>query len=393
MTEGRVVKWLKREGDRVAKGEPLFEVETEKATVEVEAPASGILGKILAGDGTVLPVGGLVAVLSEPGEAVPTVAVPAAMPTPPAPSPVIQPVLERGTPAVEGEEAKVSPAARRLARELGVDLLKVTGSGPDGRIVREDVLRVAESQKAAPKTELAPPQASPTPRGNVIPLTGMRKVIADRMSYSARTAPRVTIFMEVDMSEVVRVRERLLPEIEKAAKVRLTYTEMLVKAVAKALESHPIVNSIIAGEEIRLMDEINIGVAVAVEEGLVVPVVHEANKKSLAEIAVGVERVVEKARKREKLLPEEVQGSTFTITNTGLFGVDFSTPIINPPESAILGFGRIVEKPVVVGGQIVVRPMGHLSLSFDHRVMDGTPAAQFLADVKRILENYYVLLT
>jgi len=393
MTEGRIVKWLKREGEQVAKGEPLFEVETEKATVEVEAPASGVLGKILASDGTVLPVGGMAAMLTEPGEAVPTTAPSVAAPLAPTPAPVTPAPPEREVPAEGAEEARTSPAARRLARELGVDLSKVTGSGPEGRIVREDVLRAAEALKAAPRVELAPPLAPPAPGGKVIPLTGIRKVIADRMSFSARTAPRVTIFMEVDMSEVARIRERLIPEIEKTHRVRLTYTEMLVKAVAKALERHPIVNSIIVGEEIRLMDEINIGVAVAIEDGLVVPVVHEANKKSLTEIAVAVERVVEKARRREKLLPEEASGSTFTITNTGLFGVDFSTPIINPPESAILGFGRIVEKPVVVGGQVVIRPMGHLSLSFDHRVMDGTPAAQFLADVKRILENYYILLT
>jgi len=370
MTEGKVLKWLKKEGELVKKGEPLFEMESEKTVTQVEAETSGILRKILVQEGTVVPVGETIAILTEPGEELPS-------------SDTLKQMVEEKPQIVEEEKIKISPAARKLAEEHGIDITKIKGTGPDGRIVKEDILRVIESEKEVVKVSSLP--------AKIIPLEGMRKIIAERMALSARTTARVLLTIDVDMSEVSKLRQSLLEDVEKKWGVRLTYTDILVKAVAKALEEHPIVNSILVEDKIHVMESINIGVAVALKDGLIVPVVREANKKSLIEIALQLKELIEKAR-QGKLSTEEATGGTFTISNLGMYGVGVQMQIINPPEVAILGVGAITDKPAVINGQITIRPMMTLSLVFDHRALDGAPAAEFLVTLKRILENPYILL-
>lgn len=343
MKDGIVSQWLKREGDTVKEGEPILAIETEKVSCEIEAPASGVLRKILAREGDVVPVAEALAIVTAPGEELP----------------------EEEVPKVRVEERIIaSPAAKRLAREHGIDLAKVEGTGPGGRIVEEDVRRLIREAEAVPDVR------------EVIPLAGIRGVAAERLSKSIQTAAHCTITMEVDMSSAMKLREE----------VKVSYTDMLVKAVAEALAEHTILNSSLDAEGIRVFRDINVGVAVDTERGLVVPVVHNADRKPLQEIASTLGKLVERAREG-RLTKEDVAGGTFTVTNLGMFGVDVFTPIINPPETAILGAGRVVERPVVVGKEVEIRPVMQMSLSFDHRVVDGAPAARFLRRVRELLEE------
>jgi len=367
MKEGTVIQWFKKEGDMVEKGEPLVEVLSEKATYDVEAPASGVLRKILTEEGTDVPVGETLGIITAPDEELPEIEVAAAPPAVEAEEAVAVP--ERKVEEKIERRVIATPAAKRLAREYNIDLTQIRGSGPGGRIVEEDVKRLIEGTRIMPRVR------------EVIPLTGIRKTAAERVSLSARTAPQSTITMEVDMSKAAELRE----------KVGVSYTDMLVKAAAKALTEHPIINSTLEKEQIKIFADINIGVAVATEMGLVVPVIHNANRKSLTEISSTLKGLAEKA-KQSKLAKEELTGGTFTITNLGMYGVDIFTPIINPPETAILGVGRVAEKPVVVKEQTVIRPLMQLSLTFDHRVVDGAPAAEFLQKVKQNLESPDALL-
>lgn len=352
MSEGTVVQWFKREGEKVEKGEPVVEVLSDKVTYEVEAPASGIIRKIMAEEGVDVPVAETLAVITAPDEELPEVEAMAEVP-------------------VERVEKRIVafPAAKRVAKEHGVDLAQVKGTGPEGRIVEEDVKRFIEEAKVARKIR------------QVIPLSGIRKTAAERVSLSAKTAPHSTITMGVDVTNAKKLRE----------KFQVSYTDVLVKAVAEALTEHSIMNSTLEKDQIKIFEDVNVGVAVATEAGLVVPVIHNADKKSLKEVASALKELVEKAR-NGKLTKDELSDGTFTITNLGMFGVDTFTPIINPPETAILGVGRIVEKPVVVDKKIVVKPVMQLSLSFDHRVVDGAPAARFLQKLKEIIENPESLL-
>ena len=347
-----MIEWFKKEGDAVEKGEPIVEVLTEKVTYDIEAPSSGVLRKVLVEEGVDVPVAGVLAVITAPDEELPEVEV------------ATEPSLER----VE-ERIIASPAAKRLAKEYDVDLVQVRGTGPEGRIVEEDIKRVLEEKKVKPKIR------------EVIPLTGIRKTAAERVSFSARTAPHTTLNMEVDMSKAAKLREEF----------QVSYTDVVAKATAKALVEHPIMNSTLDDEQIKVFHDTNIGVAVATQEGLIVPVIHNTDRKSLEEIASKIKELAEKTR-QGKLTKDELSGGTFTITNLGMYGVDTFTPIINPPETAILGVGRLTEKPVVEKGKIVIKPLMNLSLSFDHRVVDGAPAAQFLQKIKEILENPEVLL-
>lgn len=367
MKEGTVIEWFKKEGDIVKKGNPLVEVLSEKATYEVEAPASGVLRKILAPEGTDVPVAGNLGIITAPDEELPEIEPAAAAPRIEAEEAVAVP--ERKTVERIKERVIASPAAKRLAREHDIDLTKVKGTGPEGRIVEEDVRCLVEEVKAIPRVR------------EVIPLTGIKKTAAERVSLSARTAPQSTITMEVDMSNAVKLRER----------VHVSYTDMLVKAVAEALEEHPIMNSTLENEKIKIFADINVGVAVATERGLIVPVTYNADRKTLEEVASVLNKLIEKA-KQGRLTKEELRGGTFTITNLGMYGVDVFTPIVNPPETAILGVGRVVERPVVVDKQMMVRPVMQLSLTFDHRVVDGVPAAEFLQKVKQVMENPDTLL-
>jgi pyruvate dehydrogenase E2 component (dihydrolipoamide acetyltransferase) len=364
MKEGTVVQWFKKEGEPVKKGEPLVEVLSEKVTYDVEAPASGILRKILAVEGVDVPVAGTLGIIAEPDEPLPEIEE-VAVALPPERIEEVAPLPEKEIVKKVRERVLASPAAKRLAREYGIDLAKVKGSGPEGRIVEVDVKRYLEEETAlAPRVR------------EIIPLTGIRKTTAERVSLSARTAPHSTVTMEVDMSNAVKLRE----------KTQVSYTDILVKAVARALEEQRGLNSTLEREQIKIYEDINIGVAVATEKGLVVPVIRNANKKSLTQVASTLKELVEKARVG-RLTREDVTGGTFTITNLGMYGVEMFIPIINPPEAAILGVGKVAEKPVIINKEIKIKPIMYLSLSFDHRIVDGAPAARFLQRVKQILES------
>jgi pyruvate dehydrogenase E2 component (dihydrolipoamide acetyltransferase) len=306
-----------------------------------------------------IPVGQPIAIIAEEGEEAPK-------------------EIEVSVGAPPEKRIKASPAARRIAKEHGLDLTKIKGSGPGGIIVEKDVLHAisAEKPEVLPSFEVM----------EVIPLAGMRKTIADRMVYSYRTAPHVAITMEVDMTEALKLHQT----IEKIRGVDIPLTALLTTVTAFALKKHPIMNSVLEEDQIKMIKNINIGVAVALEDGLIVPVVHDADKKDLIETASLVRELIEKARKRE-LSIEELRGGTFTITNLGGFEVDIFTPIINPPQTAILGVGKIMERVKVVDKQIHAVPIMTLTLVFDHRVVDGAKAAQFLKEIKDLLEDSYKL--
>ena len=362
MKEGTVVQWFKAEGDTVQKGEPLVEVLSEKVTYDVEAPASGVLRKILASEAANVPIDEALGIIATPDESITEIEATVSG----SPQRVEEVAISPKEPTAEKIEGRIiaSPAAKRLAREHGVDLAKVHGSGPEGRIVEEDVEHFIREAKTAPKVR------------EIIPLTGIRKITAERLSLSARTAPHSNVIMEVDLTNAIKLRETL----------QLSYTDILVKTVAKALREHSIVNATLENDQIKIYEDINVGVAVDTSKGLVVPVVRDADKKSLSEIALAINEFVEKAREG-KLTREDMLGGTFTITNLGMYGVDLFIPIINPPETAILAVGKVTEKPVIVKGQVTIKPVMQLSLSFDHRTVDGAPAARFLQRVKQILES------
>jgi len=371
MEEGLLGKWIKHEGDQVKEGEPLCEIETEKATDELQAPASGTLLKITFGEGSSIPVNSVIAVIGTPGEDISAIlssSVPGkTVPTPEA-AETQKPVMQEKISDLG--EVRISPSARRLARERGIDLSQVRGTGPGGRIVSEDVLN------AANKTQPAPTQQKP------VALTGHRKVIADRLSLSARTAVHVPITMEVDMTAANRVKN----EFQESG-TKISVTDMIVKAAALALTEYPRANSMLLGEELKPLNEVNVGVAVGLDDDLLVPVIRNAGTISLREIARISKDLVERA-KNHSLSSKEMTGGTFTISNLGMFGdVILFAPIINPPETAILGVGRASPKPVAIDGAIGVRPMATFTLVFDHRVIDGVYATKFLQRIKELVQN------
>ena len=384
MKTGTIGKWLKKEGERVEKGEPLFEVEAEKVTKKIEAPESGILRRILAPEKVTIPVLQRIAVIAEQDEPLPEKL--EAAPQVASKEEVAKPVVEKAEEAgKERERVIITPVARKMVAEYKLDITRIRGTGPGGRIVKEDVLRTVEEAKQAPAEVL------PAEKVQVKPMTYVRKIIAERMLQSQLATAHVTLNMTVDMTEATKLRQRLLEEVEKATGIRVSYTDMIAKAVTKALREHSLLNSTLDGDNIKIFDYIHLGIAVAAEQGLMVPVIRNADKKSLIEIASTTRDLIEKVRTGTASI-DEVTGGTFTITNLGMFGVETFTPIINPPEVAILGVGGIVERPVVVDGQMVVRSMMPLSLTVDHRVIDGDVAARFLQRVKQILEGPYLLL-
>jgi pyruvate dehydrogenase E2 component (dihydrolipoamide acetyltransferase) len=351
MKEGTVGKWYKKEGDTVEKGEPLVEVVSEKATYDLEAPASGVVRKIVVEAGFDVPVNTVLAVITAPNEPLPRLDTQEAAPAA----------------ALGGIETRIlaSPAAKRLAREQGIDLALVTGTGNEGRIDEEDVRKFLEATGSTkPKVK------------EIIALSSFQKTSAERIAASYRTAPHSTVVMEVDISNAAELHERL----------KVSYTTIIVKAVAKALSEMPTINSSLEGERLKIFEDVNVGVAVATEKGLVAPVIRNVDKKTLKEIDAALVELTEKAR-QARLSREEVSGGTFTVTNLGMYGVDFFIPIINPPEAGILAAGRISEKPVVLDGKVEVRPMMTISLAYDHRIVDGVPAAQFLRSVKEKIEK------
>jgi pyruvate dehydrogenase E2 component (dihydrolipoamide acetyltransferase) len=400
MEDATIQTWFKREGEQVIKDEPLLVVETDKAAIEINAPETGLLHQILHPVGTSVPVTHPIAVIdaSESAGASDVATAPAAVPSP-APE-AAKPATKRDAgsldPRVEPQGIRASPAARRAARELGVDLSRVRGTGPAARIQGEDVHRFAGAAgQAASKSTVATPLGAAVSGvelpGRVVPWGRKRRLTAQRMAQSARAVARITLHVEVDATEAIRLRAKLLPVVEAKHPVRASYNDLLVKAVATALAEHPALNARWTEEGIYLVDPINVGVAVAVEDGLVVPVVRRADRKKLTAISVELSRLTAKAREGHLDL-EEITGGTFTITNLGMLGVDSFTPILNPPETGILGVGRIAERPVGRAGQIVLRPTMILSLSVDHRVVDGAPAARFLQRIKQLLEEPYLLV-
>ncbi len=376
MNEGQVVKWLKSEGDEVTKGDPLVEIESAKVNSEVEAPADGLLGKILVSEGVEVPVGSRLAVMLSPGEdpsvlesiEAPVASGPQARPTP-------TPSLGARSRPSGGRRQVITPRARRLANELGVDLGAVEGTGPSGRVTEDDVRRAAESAAAGPST---------VPVRETIPLIGLRGAIAKRMAESSQ-APTVTLNTHADVTAAVELQRRLTP-VWRPHRLRPQYQDLALAAVAAALVETPIANAHLVGEEVRVLDEVNLGVAVAIPEGLVVPVIRNADGMSLLELAQEVRQLARKAKSRS-LGAEEMTGGTFTITNLGAYDVEHFDPLLNPPEVGILGLGKVEDRPSIIDGEVQARSIGHLSLTFDHRAWDGAPAAAFLSSVVRRLSD------
>jgi pyruvate dehydrogenase E2 component (dihydrolipoyllysine-residue acetyltransferase) len=358
MKKGAVTKWLKAEGDTVSEGEELCELATEKITATVPAPASGMLGRIVApASRAELPVGALLALIGEPGDVFPTAEELAAIAPVPTDAQTVSPA---------------SPAAKRRARELGVDVAQVPPAAPGKRVTTDDVEAFAAARTAPAAAETAPGTT-----GRVVPFEGIRRVVAERLSESLRTMAQVTISREVQVGGLVARRRELAPGFEAATGVRLTYTDLLVEVVARLLPEHALLNATLTDEGIEIAEAVHMGVAVALEDGLIVPVIRDAGTRPLGELARERARLSEKAQAGTLAL-DEIEGGTFTISNLGAFGADAFTPIVNPPQCAILGVGRTVDKPTVVDGQVTVCPTMWLSLTFDHRIVDGAPAARFL---------------
>lgn len=395
MTEGTLTRWLKEEGDQVERGEMLAEIETDKVNLEIEAFGSGELRKIFTQEGATVPVGGLLAVIAKPDEEVDLEALSKEErkePTPPA----------AGTRAKEGEPARredgrvrASPVARKKAQEAGIDLAEIEGSGPGGRIQLEDVEKaVAGREKETPPKKEPPKEPkeerAPAPEVRPVELSKMRQTIARRMTQSKQQAPHFYVTMRLDMTEAVRLRERL-NEVAESDEDKLSINDMILKAVAMALQKHPQLNATLTEDGIQQHEQINLGVAVALEEGLIAPAVTDVAGKSLQEIVRASKDLLRRTRDG-KLRPEEYGQGTFTVSNMGMFGVDEFVAIINPPQAGILAVGAVKKAPVVYEGQVAVRQVMALTLSADHRVVDGAYGARFLGEVKRILENPVTLL-
>lgn len=399
MEEGQIVKWLKAEGDSVKSGELLAEVETDKATMELVARGDGILRKILAGEGVTTPVGDVIAVIAAADEdisaliggaasaaAAPVADAPTA-PAPPAAAAPASPAHEAAaTPAPvvqEGGRLRASPLARRLADEAGLALSAVEGSGPGGRIVKRDVQAALEEGPVAPA---APATVGPTGPGyEDIALTQIRKTIARRLVESIGPVPHFFLTVDVDMAAAVAARLQINAFLEGSGD-RVSVNDLVLKATAMALHHHPECNAHWLGDRIRRFHGVHIGVAVAVEDGLITPVVRDAHLKGVATIGREVRELAGRAREK-KLKPEEYMGSTFSVSNLGMFGIEEFTAVINPPEAGILAVGAVEDRVVAVGGQVVVRPRMKVTMSCDHRVIDGAQGSRLLATLKGFLEE------
>ena len=434
MQDGTIVRWLKQEGDTVEEGEALVEVETAKLQTELESTASGVLSRIVAQEGEIVPIRGVLCVIAEPGEEIAPAPAPAAASTTTAPATQAAPTngasaavgvqvvpaarrlareravdlaQVRGSgpsgrilladveaalrapaaPATDGAgRVPVVPAARRLARDNGIDLATISGSGPQGRILIEDV-EAAIASRSAP----APGSAVDPTTDGVVPLTGIRGAVATRMLQSIQSTAQVTLTTEAIVTEAMQLRRGLSRHHADEAGGNIGPLPVVVKATAEALKRHPRMNAIETTSangdaQVQMLSEINIGLAVALEEGLVTPVIRGADGKSLAQLAAENRDLASRTREG-RTRPEEISGGTFTITNLGANEIDGFTPIINPPQVGILGVGRVVEKPVIANGEIVKGEAMYLSLTFDHRVIDGAPAAAFLQTVKGLLED------
>jgi pyruvate dehydrogenase E2 component (dihydrolipoamide acetyltransferase) len=413
MEEGTIVSWFKEVGDHITEGEILLEILTDKVNMEVEAPATGQVLAILAAAGDIIEVNKPIAYIGQPGEKVESHAVAAPKTKE---QQTLQVVSETAATVEEiNGKVKASPAAKRIGREEKIELRMVPPSGPGGRIIAMDVknykvsplaLKIAQDkgvelaqvagtgiggkimkedvQHAAIKVDLKT-------KGNCKPLSGMRKTIADHMS-NAWVAPHVTHNMEVDMSGIVELRNKIIPGIEKRTGTKPSYNDLIIKVTAKALrEYQQVINARLHPEGLEICDEVNVGMAVALPNGLVVPVIKNADTLSVEQITKRTKELAVQA-KTGKLLPDEMSGGTFTVTNLGMYGIDTFSPIVNAPEVCILGVGQLQDKPVVKDGEVVIQPRMSLSLSFDHRAVDGAQAAEFLRRIKELLEDYLQLI-
>jgi pyruvate dehydrogenase E2 component (dihydrolipoamide acetyltransferase) len=412
METGTFVEWLKQEGEHVNKGDPLFVITTDKAGIELESPADGILAGINAKPDDVIPVTEVIAYILAPGEGLP------ADGTPKPASAISAPLPDRAPAAVEAavsvarvsemDKVRVTPLARRMAQDLQIDLTQISGRGPLGRIHKADILAFQKSQTtgdrqsvpaAAVASPIIPALASPpapVPVTNarqkqVLPLAGPRKIIAERMAYSASTAPHISLSLKVDMSEAIRLRERVLERLKEQTGQRVSFTAILARAVASVLPRHPYMNASLSDGNIILWEDVHLGIATSVEESLIVPVIREAQTLNLGQIVTTLADLTERARNR-RLTPAEMAGSTFTISNLGMFGIESFTAIINPPESAILAIGKMVDTPVKIEDGFAFQPMIQLTASADHRILDGAAVARFLNELKSTLENPYLLI-
>ena len=427
MEDGTLTKWLVKEGDEIAEGQPLVEIETAKINSELESPASGVVAHIMADEGSLVKVGELVAVIAEPGENAPR----------PEPGSPTSPASARrrrrrtgGRPADGGARQQVTPVARRLARENDISLDEVTGTGPRGRVTEQDVRDAIEARRSRPRVQVVPRArmlarqegldladvvgSGPNGRilladveraiaerdagaaradavAEVMPLTGLRKTIADRMTMSVSTMAQVTLTTEADVTDLLKLRESLVAEW-RPHRLRPLDLDLIIAAVAEALKAHPRLNSHLVNDEVLLLEDVNIGIAVAVPDGLVVPVLRGAQARDLLGMARAMRELADKTRKNA-LGIDDVTGAGFTVTALSNYDIDAFTPIIDPPQVAILGLGRANRKPAVVDGEIVVRSMMHLSVTFDHRALDGVPVAEFMRTLKSNLESPEALLS
>src|SRR5437016_4825281 len=396
MEEGRVVKWHKKDGDAVKTGETLAEVETDKAVMDLVARADGVLRQVAVTEGQTVPVGSVVAVIAAAGETVgPSAQAPA-----PAPAPTPAPALtlgsgERGAVpstavAADATRVKASPLARRIAKEAGVDLKLVTGTGPGGRVTKRDLeARAGAAQPALQREVPLPAPRSPVVTGGGeayqdVPLTQIRKTIAKRLATSLGPVPHFFLTTEVDMERANEARDALNKQLGDQGNV--SFNDIIIKATAHALTKRPACNAWFQEDHIRYWHEVHIGMAVAVEDGLITPVIRNAGLKSLADIGREAKELAERARNR-RLQPNEYTGATFSVSNLGMFDIDQFTAVINPPEAGIIAVGSIVEKPVVVEGQLTARRRMRITMSCDHRVIDGATGAAFLRTLKQMLEN------
>jgi pyruvate dehydrogenase E2 component (dihydrolipoamide acetyltransferase) len=402
ITEGTITKWLKKVGESVERDEPLFEISTDKVDAEIPSPVAGVLTEIKVAEGATVGINTVVALIGGgAGKAAPAAATPAPAASPAKPAAAPASVALPPAPASSGERLRSSPLVRKIAKDNNVDLAQVPGSGSGGRITKTDILGHLENPQAKASPAPASPASSapaaraaaPAPMpGELVPMSKMRSIIAKRMVESKQTSPHVHTVFKVDMTRIVRLREKEKSKYEQRNGVKLTYMPFIMRAAIVALRKHPIVNGSIEGDAIRYNKNINIGIAVALDWGLIVPVIKQSEEKNFLGVTRAIVDVAERARGK-KLAPDEISGGTFTLTNSGIFGEQFGTPIINQPQSAILGIGGLNKEAEVITDKdgtdsIAIRSIQRFTLGFDHRIVDGADAGKFMSDFKAYLENW-----